>query len=224
MRLRRLALLLVPAAAVVAVAAAPRPRPAPLPAACPREEGPGGKYKYMGVKKCKMCHIHQYRSWSKTKMAHALDILKPGERAEAKKRAGLDANADYTHDPKCLQCHTTGFGTPSGYKILNPASFPSERARKKAERKNKQLAGVTCEACHGAGSGYLPLFKEINKSKRKYKQEELYALGMKKIGPDVCKECHNEKSPTYDKSKPFDYEKRKKQGTHEHKPLKLRAD
>lgn len=41
-------------------------------------------YSYVGSKKCKLCHIKEYKSWEATKMAKAFDILKPGNSAEAK--------------------------------------------------------------------------------------------------------------------------------------------
>lgn len=47
---------------------------------------------FIGAKKCKMCHKQQYASWEKTKMAKALDLLKPEEQK----------------DPKCAPCHMTG--------------------------------------------------------------------------------------------------------------------
>ena len=80
-----------------------------------------------------------------------------------------------------------------------------------------------------SGTGPIPfpaecdlVFKEILKSKRKYKVEELYAVGLQKISKDTCLKCHNEESPTINPGDTFDYEKRKDQGTHEHKPLKQR--
>ena len=72
---------------------------------------------YLGAGACKKCHIKVYNSWKKTKMAKAFDTLKPGEDAEAKTKLKLDPQKDYTKDVKCLECHTTGFGMPGGYKI-----------------------------------------------------------------------------------------------------------
>ncbi len=176
---------------------------------------PSEKYEYTGSKKCKMCHIKVHKSWAKTKMGKAFDTLKPGERAEAKTKAGLDPQKDYTTDDSCLACHTTGFGKKGGYATPDAAD-------KKAVKKAKDLAGVGCEACHGPGSAYNKVHKDIQKSKRTYKQEELYAVGMTKMGAKACTDCHNDKSPTYDASKPFDFEKQKDADTHEHAALKQR--
>ncbi|MFQ5493808.1 MAG: multiheme c-type cytochrome, partial [Phycisphaerae bacterium] len=174
-------------------------------------------YSYVGNKKCKKCHIKQYRSWEKTRMAQAFDILMPGNRKEKKEQFKLDVSKDYTKDEKCIKCHTVGFGKPGGYAIPDPED-------KKAVRKAKKLRGVGCECCHGPGSAYIKVHEDILKSKRKYKVEELYAAGLFRIGKTVCITCHNEESPSVNPGDPFDYEKRKDQGTHEHYPLKQREE
>ncbi len=61
---------------------------------------------FVGAKKCKMCHMKQFKSWETTKMAQAFELLKPGVAAEAKTAAGVDPNKDYTGDDSCLPCHT----------------------------------------------------------------------------------------------------------------------
>ncbi len=68
-------------------------------------------------------------------MSKAMDLLWPGSRAVAKRRAGLDPSRDYSHDPACLPCHTTGY-RDGGY---------ADSGR------TPELAGVGCESCHGAG-------------------------------------------------------------------------
>ena len=101
-------------------------------------------YEYVGSKKCKKCHIKEYKSWEKTKMANALDILKPGNSKEAKEKFNIDVDKDYTTDATCLKCHTVGYGEPGGYQTPDPED-------KKAVRKAKARYGVGCESCHGAG-------------------------------------------------------------------------
>jgi hypothetical protein len=164
-----------------------------------------GEYSYIGTKKCKVCHLKQYKSWAETKMANAFDLLKPGERAEAKTKAGLDPKKDYTRDPECLPCHTTGYGKPGGFVSLE---------------KTPELAGVGCEVCHGAGSEFT-LKQFMSNDNKNYQRKELVQVGL--INPPTAKTCtelcHNEKSPFF---KPFDFEKRKKEGTHEHFPLKYK--
>ncbi len=179
---------------------------------------PGGPvYEYVGSKKCKMCHLVQHKSWAKTRMGNAFQTLKPGKGAEAKERSGLDVHKDYTKDESCLKCHTTGYGKPGGYAIPDPKD-------RKAVRKARDLENVGCESCHGPGSEYVKIFEEIDKSKRRYRVEELYAAGLRKIEEATCLECHTEDIATFDPNKPFEYEKalKDKEGTHEHKPLEQR--
>lgn len=168
-----------------------------------------GENGYVGAGKCKLCHSGQHKAWKETKMANAFELLKPGNRAEAKKKAGLDPDKDYTADASCLSCHVTGFGKPGGFKSIE--ATPA-------------LAGVTCESCHGAGGAYLAEDKMSNKNKE-YKRADLEAAGMiSKPTKETCLKCHNEKSPFVRKGYVFDFEKRKSQGTHQHIPLKYKHD
>lgn len=193
---------------------------APAVASGPQQETagkdtPDEKYAYVGSKACKKCHLKLYKSWEETKSAKAFETLKPGQAAQAKQKYDLDPKKDYTKDKSCLKCHVTGFGCKDGYAIPDP---DDEKAVKRAQA----LEGSGCESCHGPGSEYIKVLKEIQKSKRKYKVEELYAVGLKKMGASACTSCHNDKSPTYDESKKLDYEKDKDRETHEHKPLEQR--
>ena len=174
-----------------------------------------GDYEYVGSNKCKKCHIKQHKSWADTKMGKALDTLQPGNSAELKTKHNLDPQKDYSTDSSCLACHTTGFGHAGGYVV------PDE-GDKKAVKHAKNLANVGCESCHGPGSAYIEIFEEIMKSKRTYKVDELYAAGLTKMDAAACTTCHNEKSPTFDASVPFDYAKKNEEGTHEHIPLTQR--
>lgn len=103
------------------------------------------EFAYVGVKVCKGCHYVQYLSWQETSMANAFELLKPGVRAEEKLKAGLDPNKDYTHDRKCIGCHTTGYGKAGGFVGLE---FTPD------------LVGVQCEMCHGPGSEYVKIMKK----------------------------------------------------------------
>ena len=202
---------------VTPTALAAEPLDSQAAAATPLAGGADTPYSYVGTNKCKMCHLAEHRSWKKTKMAQTLETLKPGNAVEVKKKYGLDPAKDYSTDEGCLKCHTTGYDHEGGYVIPDPED-------KKAVRRAKKLAGVGCESCHGPGSAYIEVFMDIFKSKRKYKVEELYAVGLRKMDAAVCVECHNDKSPTFDAENPFDYEKMKDEGTHEHQPLKQREN
>ncbi|MCP3964562.1 MAG: hypothetical protein GY719_42580, partial [bacterium] len=82
-----------------------------LPASVAEE----AEHAFVGTKKCKKCHLKEYKSWAETKMAKTFEVLKPEIRAEAKVAAGLDPAKDYSTDATCLPCHTTGYGKEGGF-------------------------------------------------------------------------------------------------------------
>ena len=160
---------------------------------------------YVGAKKCKGCHLKQFQSWEQTKMAKSFELLKPGAAAAAKKKANLDPQKDYTRDEKCLGCHTTGYGKPGGFVSVE---------------KTPDLTGVQCESCHGPGSEYL---KEgfMTLKNKEYKRAEVVKAGLViPVGETCTSGCHNDKSPFVGKGYVFNFEERRKQGTHEHLALK----
>lgn len=165
----------------------------------------GGDHPYTGSKKCKACHLKEWKSWAETKMAKSFDVLKPGERAEAKTGAGLDPDKDYTKDPTCLPCHTTGYGKDGGF--VDIESTPDH-------------AGVGCEMCHGAGGTYIqPQYMSLKN--KEYKKAEIVAVGMvDTVSEAQCLTCHNSESPFVADDFVFDFEANKEKGTHEKFPLK----
>lgn len=194
-----------PPAAPVAPAAPARPPAGKAQASGPASQAPTGAA-FVGSAKCRACHFAQNKSWAATRMAKAFDLLKPGVAAEAKKKAGLDPAKDYTTDPKCLPCHTTGHGLAGGFKSATDTP---------------DLAGVQCEACHGAGSDYLKPGK-MTLANREYKRKDLLAVGLVIPSAATCTAlCHNENSPT---RKPFDYETGVKEQVHTLVPLKFKHD
>jgi hypothetical protein len=139
------------------------------------EEVEPPKPAYVGATKCKVCHLEIFDSWAETLHRKALSSLQ-GEEAG---------------DPRCLQCHTTGFGA-GGYG---------------AGADIVDLGGVQCEACHGAGSLY-------SLSSIMTKPELSSQAGL--VTPDSlsCSRCHNAKSPTF---KDFAYTAGLLTGTHSRK-------
>lgn len=163
------------------------------------------EYAYVGSKSCKKCHIKEHRSWAETKMANSFENLKPGERAEAKTNAGLDPDKDYTTDPECLRCHTTGYGKEGGF--VDVETTP-------------ELTGTGCEMCHGPGGTYAQ-DQYMSLKNKEYKRTEIVAVGMTdQITADTCAVCHNTDSPFVGDDYVFDFETRKVEGTHEKFPLK----
>lgn len=180
---------------------------------------------YVGSSKCKTCHAATYKSWEKTKMADTFELLKPKERAEAKKKAKLKPEHDYSSDTNCLKCHTTGYKEPGGF------GHPE-----KSEK--SPLTSVSCEACHGPGSEYTKIMKTVKNNKKAAPgtEKELVAAGLilpgrtdvttKKVKEKevmdtsklVCLNCHNKDSPMYQK---FDPAERLGQETAIHSHSKL---
>jgi mono/diheme cytochrome c family protein len=94
-----------------------------------KEAAPPKGQHYVGRNTCAACHYDKFRAWKHDKHALGIEILPQ----------------KYRQDPKCLICHTTGYGEPTGYK---DASTP-------------QLAGITCESCHGPGSEHAKLAQKL---------------------------------------------------------------
>jgi len=135
------------------------------------------EHKYIGVKKCAMCHKseakgNQYGKWLSTEHAKAYEVLAAPQAQETAKKAGVPGNPQEA--PACLKCHVTAYGVDSS---LLAEGFAKED-------------GVQCEACHGAGSDYKGL------SVMKDKQQAI-AAGLVMPTKEVCVRCHNSESPNY---------------------------
>ena len=85
--------------------------------------------------------------------------------------------AQYQKDPKCVKCHVTGFGEKSGFQSL--AATPD-------------LAGITCESCHGPGSEHETVCKPfLNVKQLSAEQEKIARDSIWKMLPHaVCINCH----------------------------------
>lgn len=131
---------------------------------------------FIGVKKCSMCHKGEAKGTVYEKWMES-NHAKAYQTLVAKKD-GSEKKAE------CLTCHTTGYGK-GGYALdaANAAEFE----------------GVQCEACHGGGADF----------KLTHNKDAAAAAAQGFVAkPDVktCQQCHNEKSPSFDKAKPFDFE------------------
>ena len=141
-------------------------------------------HEFVGVSKCKMCHQkpeqgEQYRIWSETKHAHALDSLKTAEAKEMGKKYGVD---DPATSGKCLKCHSTAYGFTEA-KVTE--AIPVEE-------------GISCESCHGPGKDYMK--KSVMEDKA-----QAIANGLVMPTEETCKKCHNPEAPTF---KSFDFKER----------------
>ena len=97
--------------------------------------------------------------------------------------------AKYRTDASCLKCHATGVGQPTGFKSLE---------------QTPNLAGNSCENCHGPGSKHAEVAKSFGQKKlseeeQKYVRSTIYRM----LPKNVCVECHlattHKPHPKYDK-------------------------
>ena len=139
---------------------------------------------YIGVAKCAMCHKteksgNQFGAWEKTKHAKAYETLTTPVADSIALAKGLTTKA--AESETCLACHTTG-GPSSGL---------------------ARTEGISCEACHNAGSGYRTL--SVMKDKAKSIEGGLRTFADAAAIETFCRTCHNERSPS---AKEFKFEER----------------
>jgi hypothetical protein len=151
--------------------------------------------KYVGAKKCKMCHMSKKRGdqwgiWEDSKHSKAYETLANEHSKKVAKEEGI--SGDPQKADQCLKCHVTAHGVAASKK---ESSFSMEE-------------GVGCEACHGPGSEYkgMKVMKDLAAGKVEPK-----TVGFIPGKKETCLGCHNEESPTY---KPFKYEEDYKKIAH----------
>jgi hypothetical protein len=82
---------------------------------------------YTGSEACRECHEEEYNRFKAgAKKAYSYDHIK-------KLKKGL-TDAEFR---QCLECHTTGYGRPGGFR---------------SEEETPHLKDAGCEVCHGPGS------------------------------------------------------------------------
>lgn len=164
--------------------------------------------KFVGAVKCNgSCHDAYYQAWKNSPHGKTFDLLKPGEREEAKVRAKLDPKKDYTTTPLCLRCHTTGYGQKGGFKPVG-AKKPSVID---PDEPNKEQVG--CEMCHSAAGGGQ--FRVVMKNtKGDFKKAETEQYGQRWDYSNVCTRCHTHRNtpfqPTVHDKYKFNFEERVK--------------
>lgn len=136
-------------------------------------------FSYEGRRKCSNCHMAQYRSWKETAHGRAFTSLEPGVEVEAKEKAGLDPDKDYTEDKKCVGCHTTGYGYEGGYDIEDPIKY---------------LVNIGCESCHGPGSAYRLIHRKagarFERNNEVTPRQILVEAGEEFLYVERCNACH----------------------------------
>jgi cytochrome c554/c'-like protein len=105
---------------------------------------------YAGTEKCLACHPSAAAVWKDSPHARAFETL-------------MEPKADA--DPKCIGCHTIGFGRFSGYRREFGAA---------------KLANVGCESCHGPGSLHM----------RQREGDSTVNFTFRPLGAGDCAKCH----------------------------------
>lgn len=139
--------------------------------------------KYVGVKKCQVCHTtpeigDQYGIWKSSKHSKSYDTLLTEESKRIAKERGLKVPPHEA--PECLECHVTAYG-------LDTLQFNSPLVKEH---------GIQCESCHGPGSEYKKIGIMLDR-------EKSLANGLIIPTEKTCVQCHNERSPKY---KPFKFD------------------
>ena len=116
---------------------------------------------YAGTPKCVTCHQSAAAVWTNSGHARAFNTL-------------MARNADA--DPKCIGCHTVGFGSPSGYRREFGAAT---------------LVDVGCESCHGPGSLHV----------RQREGDTTVNFTFRPLDAGDCRKCHQGEF-----SRPFDWD------------------
>lgn len=117
-----------------------------------KEAMESGRYSYAGNLKCRMCHKAFFEGRKKDAHDHAFEKIIEARDAES---------------PRCLGCHTTGYGVKGGF-----TSF----------QETPRLMNVQCEGCHGPGSEHI---------RRMGKGGFLAGPDRPEILKKMCLSCHN---------------------------------
>jgi hypothetical protein len=115
---------------------------------------------YVGTEKCLVCHPSAAATWQSSAHAHGFATL-------------ISRKADA--DPRCIGCHTTGFGSPTGYR---------------REYHSDKLVDVGCESCHGPGSLHV----------RQKQGDTTVNFVFRPLDAGDCQKCHQGEF-----SRPFDW-------------------
>jgi hypothetical protein len=153
---------------------------------------------FVSNKKCKACHLNEYKSWQETPHAKSLEVLKSGDPKKIEEmaaRAGVKLTGPASENEVCLSCHVTGWKLAGGYPAADTL-------------KNAALSFVTCEACHGPGSKHVAAEKPLKKGLINGHPSEA-----------MCRQCH-----TPAMSPNFNFTEYKAKGLHAMKAAEKAAE
>jgi Cytochrome c554 and c-prime len=129
------------------------------------------KYQYLGPNKCVNCHDHdpEKKWWEKEDgpppkgHINALNQMETPKSAVYAKAIGL---ADpYDVKGSCVRCHATVF-------------------------KGEANAGISCESCHGPGSGYIDVHQEKGAYQKALAVGLLDVVKKPQTWAPICMDCH----------------------------------
>ncbi len=127
------------------------------------------KMVFAGSHTCQACHALEYKTWTESKHAFALQSL-------------ITKGSQF--DPACLKCHTLGFKTDNGYYNL---------------RETPMMANVQCENCHGPAMEHVKRQNQImNKyvdklpedARKGFMEETKKFVPSPKVEATTCVQCH----------------------------------
>ena len=134
---------------------------------------------FAGVKSCKECHPTAYKIWKNSKHAHATEAL--GSRRPIP-RGSPTRNASVATSPA---------GTRRNSSPTPPALSAVEAT--------PELAGNTCENCHGPSAAHVAAENGKDYAKRE-EQRALVRLTKAQAEQNVCIKCHDlDNSPNFSK-------------------------
>ncbi len=116
-----------------------------------------GDYRYVGNTKCRLCHRKFFLGRKKDPHDFAMNAL---------------VSSGHEENPRCLVCHSTGFGVETGFVSIE--STP-------------RLSNVQCEGCHGPGNVHIKLIKA------KKRGGFLAGTDKPKRLKQMCQNCHTKR-------------------------------
>jgi hypothetical protein len=129
---------------------------------------------FVGGLSCKECHEAAWDVYAKSPHAHATETL-------------IKLTPARHFDPECVSCHVTGW---------MPQEFSPFISGFQSMEKTPELAGQSCENCHGPGAAHIAAERGADKAL----QEEWRKLMHqdKATAADSCIKCHDQdNSPTF---------------------------
>lgn len=157
------------------------------PATHPRSRGgDAAAGEFVGAASCRECHAEAWDVWSKSKHATSTETL-------------VKLQPPRQFDPECVSCHVTGW---------NPQEFFPYKTGFESLEKTPQLAGNSCENCHGPAAAHVAAERGDNPLRRD-EWRKLLHLDKADADEQSCRKCHD-----LDNSPAFKFEKYWKEIAH----------